>query len=332
MKKEVEKNILLVSIISILLVVILAFASYSSWTGMAVLGDDIPFDYLSYWTFDENMTDIAGNVVGLCGHEIWKSTCPDLVEGKVGQAYNFDGFYDYIEMEHTDFFDITDAISISAWIRTTNIGNNRKIVDKMKFSGSTFKAGYRLELGNDNKAKFIIGNNDYSSAEDTEIITDGEWHHLVGIFDGTNLLLYRNGNLVDTSTTELGTIKTNDLPLRVGVASDTLNNYFKGDIDEIIIFNRALSQEEVLSIYESQSQGKSLIKDDSSPDVISEEDESAIPLGVLEPDSGEKVKGIGKNPLTMWIVIILLLILIIIILLKKWPFEKSRKKKKKRKR
>jgi len=336
MKKGDEKNILLASTIGILLVLVISFASYSSWTGMVIFSDETPTDYISYWTFDEDMTDIAGNIGGLCGHEIWTSTCPDLVEGKVGQAYNFDGLYDYIEMEYADFLDITNTISISAWIKTSSIGNSRKIVDKMKFGGS-FKAGYRLDLGSDNKAGFVIGNNDVVSIKDTESIADGEWHHVVGIFNGSNLFLYRDGDLINSKTTDIGYIKINDLPLRVGVASDSLSNYFKGDIDEILIYNRALSSKEVSSIYNTQSQGISLIRevieDDSALVVGSEisDDESPAPSGTIEPDSGEEIKDVGKDTLTMWVVIGLLLILIIVILLKKWPFEKSSKKKRNKK-
>ncbi|MGQ3685877.1 MAG: LamG domain-containing protein, partial [Candidatus Loosdrechtia sp.] len=75
------------------------------------------------------------------------------------------------------------------------------------------------------------------------------WHHLVGVYNGSTLKLYVNGTEVN-SIAASGSLDTSTYPLRIGTrAVDPVNRYFKGSIDEVRVYNRALSEQEVQSLY-----------------------------------------------------------------------------------
>jgi len=167
---------------------------------------------------------------------------PDWVTGYVGQALSFDGSDDYVEVD-SDLLDITDEITLEAWIKVYDASTVRKVVNK--YDGSD---GYGLQVedvDNDGipEASFWI------SESGTVKIVRGEeqflnkWTHIVGVYDGTKIYVYINGRLSTALSASLS----------IGIASTTLligkrfNNidYFYGIIDEVRIYKRALSPEEV---------------------------------------------------------------------------------------
>ena len=307
-------NLLIYSIIIILIIILVLILFNGNLTGRTVLENKfVPKDYIAYWSFDNDMTDATGNNNGNCTD----TKCPELVMGQVVNAYEFDGSYDFIEVEDSPSLDITDAITISAWIKTKT--SNGKIVDKIRYTGTTNKAGYRLQLLSSRVLSFGIANVDWASVEDTKIITDDKWHHAVGVYDGSEVALYVDGSLVDTNTNLPSTIGTNDLKLKIAVASDSAT-YFKGRIDEVIIYNRALSSNEIKDIYDIQSEGKTIFEEETTP----EEQNTQPPLEEQTQDTKDNSNSLFYYP------IIILLILIAVIFYFKIKTIISKKKKTKK--
>jgi beta-galactosidase len=88
----------------------------------------------------------------------------------------------------------------------------------------------------------------YVSVESTGGYSSGVWHHIAGTFDGVELKLYVNGMLVGT-TAAVGSIAQTDVPLAIGRNSNQATDHWRGDIDELRLYNRALSEEEVAVLY-----------------------------------------------------------------------------------
>ena len=92
------------------------------------------------------------------------------------------------------------------------------------------------------------------------------WYHLVGVWNGTVLGLYQNGRLVATVPTEGLTLDAASLsadPARIGAlpgADDRSELFFRGLIDELAIFNRALSEQEVQTLFQLGLRGEPLVK------------------------------------------------------------------------
>ena len=179
---------------------------------------------------------------------------PTAIIGKSGQALDFDGSNDYVDMG--DVLDVTDGskFSISGWFYRDTATATHTIVAKKNASGTG--AGYLVYL-DATTDKLVLdvgdGTNTYSVAS-TSTFTAPGWYHFVAVWDDASAAtteIYINGtadNSTDTGTiSSLGNL-SNALNLRIGAESDA-GNPFDGKLDEIRVYNRALSAGEIQSLY-----------------------------------------------------------------------------------
>jgi len=174
--------------------------------------------------------------------------------GNPNSAYYFDGSGDYIGLGNPVGLNFTGQITIAAWIRPDVIKGvdiNRVIVDH-GYGGSPIKAVY-LRIANDGQyesGSYIQNSGDTGRAEYVIPLTDqGAWVHLVGLYDGTFWRLYRNGVEVASRQRTVGAIQV-DWDWAIGARGTGGTRFFTGAIDDVRIYNRALSAEEVLQFYE----------------------------------------------------------------------------------
>jgi hypothetical protein len=166
--------------------------------------------------------------------------------GKVGDAFSLDGVDDFIEVPDRASLDL-NTLTIDAWINRTSNADAR-IVDKMTAGGTD---GYLLDVV-DNRLRLIVGGNSVTGA--TPLPTDA-FVLVAGTFDGTNLRVYVNGALDGTTTVASTSTPANNLTLRIGADSNG-GSLFAGLIDEVELFNRALTQVEIQSLVDADSTGK----------------------------------------------------------------------------
>jgi hypothetical protein len=178
-------------------------------------------------------TDTVGNITGTLTNG---TAFSDTNEG----IFDFDGSDDYITLGTPTYLKITGDISISAWIKTTssNAMTTININDKW---GLYFSGGSKIRFN------FRNPSDDFKYVESATVINDGNWHHVMGVNDQTNLKLYVDG-VLDASNADgsAGTTGTSDT--RIG---SRFNNslYFDGNIASIQIYHQALSANEVLHNY-----------------------------------------------------------------------------------
>jgi len=158
--------------------------------------------------------------------------------GKFGRAGNFDAVDDYINVPHDSSINPSGAISVALWAKSNNAtwNTNNALASK--------RDAYMLAPVNATKqVRFYIYTTTwyYTSYTTTADIT--QWHHYAGTYDGANIKLYIDGSLV-ASTPLTGAINTDTGPLTIG-RDDGQSAYFYGQIDEVAIYNRALSGTEV---------------------------------------------------------------------------------------
>ncbi len=175
------------------------------------------------------------------------STAP--VIGKVGQALNFDGTNDYVSVPAASSIQITGAISIGAWVKTSSTGVQEIIGSR---SGGTNGFGLALRgSAGTNRLRFTyFGVVDWESSNNGHY-TDGLWHHYVVTNDLTSVKFYRDGVLFSTSGTAgaPGTVST--VAQALGAMNDggSPNSYLNGSLDEVRLYNRALSADEAKQLY-----------------------------------------------------------------------------------
>ena len=202
---------------------------------------------VGYWNFDgKNMTnststDSSGN--GNNGTLTNMTTTANAIKGKLGQALNFvSASNQYVIAPDSSSLDITTNITISAWIKPDVLGGGYKtIVSKRDLSNTT---NYQLYLNTTAGAlSFYSGTENISSY----IPPRNQWTFVSATVSGTTLTFYVNGVSVQSGTIS-GSVTPNNGSLYIG--SNNIPEAFSGSIDDVRVYNRALSPSEMLKLYQ----------------------------------------------------------------------------------
>jgi phage-related tail fiber protein len=164
---------------------------------------------VAYYRLDGDAKD-TGNVSppangNLNGNPTW-------ITGRVGGSIHLDGD-DYVSCSNNVKFDITDEITLACWIKTTSGNAWQTITTKV---GGSHEGIYRLNFDSS-------GNNVFFTCEGVPPynawggvpVNDGQWHHLAGVYDGSNLYLYVDG-VEDVSTNASGSVDLSPDPFLIG--------------------------------------------------------------------------------------------------------------------
>jgi len=213
-----------------------------------------------YWSFNRivsgKVLDLSGNGNDGTPNPSYPDNCPQLVPGlggKFGQAMAFDGIDDYVNCGNDPSLDITDAITIEAWVKTNIVDSaDHIIVDRADDT-------YSLWLRDDNSLYgFIKTAGGWNCLNLNYTPTVGVWYHTVVTYksDGS-YATYLNGE-VRTSGTVLypGSIVSTDTDLGIGSFGAGNWLWWNGSIDEVRIYDRALGVEEIKAHYEIYSKHK----------------------------------------------------------------------------
>jgi len=193
-----------------------------------------------YLPFDYDDGSYARDRSGYNNHgTIYGAT---LASGKIGMAREFDGVDDYVEVADAPSLDITDAITIEGWINLASYTGGRTIVEK-----STDIYGIYFTVGAEIPYAFLkLDVTGWTYLSFVETIPLNKWVHLAFTYDRKlvkdNWVTYVNGTATNRKTIK-ESIVTSALPLQIGRYGTT--HYFNGIIDELRIYNRALSLDEI---------------------------------------------------------------------------------------
>ena len=220
--------------------------------GSVVTGDIWSFtggELIGWWKLDENeglaVSDSLGlgNDGKLVADSFWQ---PDA--GRIDGAIRFDGGGGHIEIGNESNFDITNQITVSAWVKFIDVvhdwagivtkGNSAWRLSAMQSTGAIHFACTGVS------PPWVNGRVN---------INDGQWHHVAGVYDGSKMYLYIDG-VEDISANASGNINTNNYNVWIGGNAEATALRWKGAIDDVRIYNYALSNDEVTSIYKSVPQ------------------------------------------------------------------------------
>ncbi|MHC4352370.1 MAG: LamG-like jellyroll fold domain-containing protein, partial [Planctomycetota bacterium] len=187
------------------------------------------------YSFEDNVNDGSGN--GLDGSVAGN---PIFVDGFVGKALAFDGVNDSVYLGDNPAFDITEQITISAWVKTNDAGNGQH----NPYVGKGDHA-YALKHASNNSIEFFIYDNGWHVAQvSVDDSFNGEWHHVLGTYDGLEVKTYVDGVLGATNA-HAGAIEVQTHNLTIAINSEETDRYYYGVIDEVKIYDRALSAGEI---------------------------------------------------------------------------------------
>lgn len=209
---------------------------------------------VAHWKFDEGSGsvtyDSSGDNHGTIYGAIWTI-------GQINGALSFDGVNDYVEVSDDPSLDITNEITIGAWIKLGNIDTEYFIVSKQpstcgritpfdlpgnyEFSVMPFHGYLRLR----HQHQIGINNANVSTYTSTSGITPGVWHHVVvSLVEGGTVNFMIDGSPVGILRQSGRFYAINNEPIRIGTRKDNYS-YFNGIIDDIFVYDRALSGNEI---------------------------------------------------------------------------------------
>jgi hypothetical protein len=240
----------------------------------------LPPGLISWWSGNGSANDIIGANNGTLVNGT------SFAPGKVRQAFSLDGVDDHIIIPHN--LNLNPAnISVEAWIKAKNTSAYQIVIDKGHGNGNN--SGWVLQIRPAGIVDFCYGNGtlDYACATSTSILTDDAWHHVAGTFDGAEVKMYIDGNLED-SLAYSGTPQANDQDVYIGAAWWGEPRFFSGLIDEVQIFSRALSAEEIAATYNAGDVGN------CKPEKILTVTKTGTGEGTVTPNTGT-LTWIGNN-------------------------------------
>jgi len=204
----------------------------------------------AYWDFEEGSGTSLSDKSGNSNNGTWSGTGTYYTTGKVG---GFSGIFNspnYVDIPDSPTLNSANALSLVAWVKLSNSSLTGYVITKNTLDSTDLQydilhygtGEYDINMGINNSAARCGSSNN--------VMTDSNrWYHIATVFDGAKIYLYVDGQQVGlcnystpitqtTHTVNIGRRKPNDV-------------FLQGNVDELMVLNRALTAKEVQAIYNS---------------------------------------------------------------------------------
>ncbi len=200
----------------------------------------VPVGLVAAYAFAEgsgtSTADASGNnLTGTLTAAAWTSA------GQFGSALTFDGTSSWVTIPATPLLDLPTSLTVEAWVYPTTLTNWRTVVIKETDRGYTYALYAANSLGYP-AALMNVGGQDVRISGPSSLPLN-TWSHLAMTFDGATVRLFVNGSPVASRATT-GAVATSSGPLRLG-GNGVWGEFFQGGIDEVRLYDRALTQAEL---------------------------------------------------------------------------------------
>ncbi|KKR05787.1 MAG: hypothetical protein UT34_C0002G0294 [candidate division WS6 bacterium GW2011_GWF2_39_15] len=232
-----------------------AYVTYSTTTVENT--DNLVTDNLvGYWKMNEGSwngtTDEVVDSSGNSNHGVRVGNASPTA-GKFSSGGVFDGAGDYIEVDDSASLNVTNSVSLAMWINPQDTNDWQIPVGKVANASSHDSPYFSYALQLDSTGTTIETRIWISTTSDSEDwcyssidLTEGNWHHIAGTYDGSFLKFYLDG--VETCSHSLtGSINTFSAPLRLGI-NGGFGEAFDGLEDDVRIYNTALTPGQIASL------------------------------------------------------------------------------------
>jgi len=201
---------------------------------------------VAHWRFDEGSGNIAHDETANNNDgTIYGATWVYWVSGK---ALSFDGINDYVEVPHNSSLNF-DVFTWAAWIKVDDMSASRPIIGE-KWDSGTWPHWF-VTVESTSKLSFLtMTSSRLVRLFGDTVLSAGTWYHVAGTYDGSKMKIYVNGVEDENSASQSGTLIKADRPLGFGRSFESgFDSFFDGLMDEVRIYNRALSSDEIEALY-----------------------------------------------------------------------------------
>ncbi len=223
-----------------------------------------PSGLVGWWSGDGNANDIAGTNNGAF---VGNFGIPDFAVGKVGQNFKFQFNLNTVQVPDNSTLDFTNAFTMEMWVAPTEVGSpsgTTFFISKGNFSFANTQS-YGIIFGDTGRIVNRVGNGStLATLVSNASLPLNTFSHIATTYDGTTLRIYINGVLDNSQATSIGNLLNTTQPLFIGGADLNGTTIFaRSAIDETSLYNRALSDSEIASIFNAGLAGK--LKQNTTP-------------------------------------------------------------------
>jgi hypothetical protein len=171
---------------------------------------------------------------------------PNFVEGVAGMAIDLDGDGDYVDCGTSEELNsLSEKMTVATWV------NIRSITTAWMAIAGKGETAWRLSVNNDTTGihfGFTGGTRGWQAANSVTELPLGEWHHVAGVYDNeVGGTIYIDG-VAETVNPDLDGTATNEMPFLLGENPESTGRFLDGMLDEVMIYNRALSADEISNL------------------------------------------------------------------------------------
>jgi hypothetical protein len=239
-----------------------------------------PAGMVGWWPGEGDASDIASTNNGLL-----QAGALANAAGEVGSAFSFDGVSTFVQIPDTAALKPA-TLTIEGWVKFSSLDSSgsggspagsQYIVFKQNTRASSFE-GYSLtktRIGGGDAFSFVVSSSAGASVEvrSPAIISTGTWYHLAAVRGSNFVQIYVNGLLQQQATVGFAQNYGN-APLFFGTTGQAWDHKLAGALDEVTLFNRALSSNEIASIYAASASGKC-----AGPRIIAQPQSQTVAIG-----------------------------------------------------
>ncbi|HKB27993.1 MAG TPA: LamG domain-containing protein [Candidatus Limnocylindrales bacterium] len=211
-----------------------------------------PSGLVAWWRAENDAKDALG------AHDGALQAGAGFIDGKVGRAFSFDGATQYVSVPSAAALQRKTGITLEGWVYANGAPNGYAgIAGTWDDNTGSFRTYLFWVLNG--TLEFIVSpdGGSYNRVDDVKPLPTGQWVHVAATYDGTTIRLYRDGAEVG-SLAAAGGIAINDKPFLIGLTEggSVGPNFWKGGIDELAIYDHALTGTDIVAIHAAGSAGK----------------------------------------------------------------------------
>jgi hypothetical protein len=228
------------------------FSASASDTNLGSIIPNLDNSLVSWWKMDDNAGDkIVTDYMGANNGTSATNTSVIHTAGKLGGAMTFNGSTSFIKLDTATDFGITDKMTASVWVKFNNSDTNKVILGTQ---GSSNGFVIRQSVNTPGKLQWQVLNTigGATNLQTSATYSDNQWHLVTGTYDGSNTVLYIDGIYITKGSLTGNVAYPSAYPFSIGCyAAGRLESFsvFNGSIDDVMIFNRALTTDEITGLY-----------------------------------------------------------------------------------